>query len=81
MQCPVCLEVHRLSTVSPHGYARTLLRWSPYFDEAGVRHAHDPNRVTEAFTCSNGHTFIREIHLPCPAGDYPGIDDEKITIR
>ena len=81
MICPVCAAEGLKSTVVSGGVARTLLGWAAYFDEAGVRHVHDPNKNREIYDCSNGHVFEREFRQPCPVGDYPGPDSEKITVR
>lgn len=81
MICPTCSAAGETSLITSNGVTATLLSWAPYTDEAGVKHAHDPNRNREIFDCSNGHVFEREFRRPCPVGDYPAAGSEKITVR
>ena len=67
MKCPACVREGRPSRVFDCGASKTLLGWSPYYDDAGVYHAHDPNRVSQTFKCANGHWFGVDYYEPCPA--------------
>lgn len=81
MKCPICVAKGLSSTVTSQGVTATLLAWSPFYDKRGIMHSHDINRRLEGFACSNGHAFEREFLLPCPQGDYPRLDSQKIRIR
>jgi hypothetical protein len=37
-----------------------------FYDEAGERHRHNPNRVTSSFRCSNGHWISTQHGYQCP---------------
>lgn len=71
-KCPICLDQGWKSRVhGGDGGYRTLMAFSSFWDEAGVRHSHDPNWLTSQYQCSNGHAFAVKSRQPCPAGDYP----------
>lgn len=70
MKCPECVAAEQTSKVYPLGSAKTSIGWSPFWDEQGVYHAHDPNRVSSAYKCSNGHCWLEDgVLLPCPNDD------------
>jgi hypothetical protein len=52
------------------GTSVTLMGWLPYTDETGAHHAHNPNKHTDGFRCSNGHSWTRERYVGCPACGY-----------
>ena len=66
MRCPTCVDQDRTSRVYPRGASKTLMYFSPYYDEEGEYHHHDNNTVTESFRCSNGHEWTAERRDPCP---------------
>lgn len=72
MKCPECVKEGKTSRVYPKGRQVTLLGYHSYFDEAGVYHDHDPNRVTDFYRCSNGHEYTTKSMVTCPAGDFGG---------
>lgn len=80
MKCPQCVKEGLRSIVRSHGGTVTCMGWSPYYDEDGTFHSHDPNRHANAFSCGNGHQFTQTSYLHCPACDY-GKDSEEITLR
>jgi len=70
MKCEQCVEEGTKSRVTDRGSSKTLLGGSPsYYDEEGVYHHHDPNKITTAYTCSNGHTFVIRRLGSCPNED------------
>lgn len=61
------------SRVMTHGGTCTLLGYSPYYDEDGMYHIHDPNWRSNRYTCSNGHEWHisrRYKCLNCDFGKY-----------
>lgn len=66
MKCPKCVEDGQTSRVYDNGSVSHLLGWSPYYDEAGDYHAHDPNDLRTNYSCSNGHRFGMLRQKPCP---------------
>ena len=70
MRCPTCVAEGKTSVVSEIGEEATCMGClPPFYDEAGRRHAHDPNTTTTHFTCSNGHRFERKWSVPCEVCD------------
>jgi hypothetical protein len=66
--CPACAEAGLTSTINVTGPPRvTLMGYSPTYDEAGVRHLHDRNRITTDMACSNGHVLERFSYRSCPS--------------
>lgn len=68
--CPQCKKLKQKSKVYLIGSTKTLLGWSPYWDEEGRYHSHDPNKVRTGYNCNRGHTWEIEELEPCPNGDY-----------
>lgn len=86
MKCSQCVEDGEKSTVTSLGGSVTLLGWSPYYDEDGKHHAHDPNKHTSAYRCSRSHAWVERRLAPCPTcGQRGGIDvsviDPEIAAR
>lgn len=71
MICPECKAEGLKSRVYSGGTFSTLMGYSTYWDEEGVKHTHDPNVRTTSYSCSNDHGWSESFKLPCPAGDYP----------
>lgn len=80
MICPKCKEEEKKSIVYAGYGMSTLVGYTPYYDEDGKYHSHDPNSNTTNYTCSNGHSFSVSRKSPCPNCDY-GKDFEKIRIN
>jgi len=78
MICPRCKELRLKSKVYDHGGRKTLMSHSPYYDEEGKYHSHDPNTVTYDYACSKGHRFTHSYRGDCPQGDYG--TETKVTI-
>lgn len=57
MICAECREEGERSTVSLGETTTTDVAYSPFWDEDGVRHVHDPNEITTSYLCSNGHEW------------------------
>ena len=71
MICPECKAQGLRSTVHSGGGSITLMGFSPYWDEDGVYHSHDPNQVSVSYHCSGGHSWGESKLRACPA---PGCD-------
>lgn len=71
MKCPTCVESGQRSTVHEGAVTTTLMGFSPFYDEDGAYHSHNPNRSSVSMECSNGHRWGRSWKAACPAGDYP----------
>lgn len=66
LKCPQCIESGQRSKVYDQGGSTWAMGWSPYYDEDGQYHAHNPNSVQVAYKCTNDHTFQRVYEKPCP---------------
>ena len=66
MICEKCKSEGLTSTILEQGSMTTAMHSSPYHDEKGVRHHHDPNIVTTAYECSRGHRWSARGKHPCP---------------
>jgi hypothetical protein len=80
MKCEECVEAGEKSRVTGGGGSRTLMGHSPYYDEDGIYHNHDPNTMTSSYSCSNGHRWVTKGKGRCPADgcDHGGVFE---TIR
>lgn len=66
--CPECRKEDRKSYVCP-GLATETAMWCPaFYDEEGRLHHHDLNITTQAFTCSNGHSWETRTGGSCWCG-------------
>lgn len=73
MKCPVCVESGLVSNVYPDGWSATTdMAWNVYYDEAGVKHAHDPNWHGQGYACSNKHRWHEGWLAKCKGCDYGG---------
>ena len=80
MKCPFCEKLNKKSKVYPHGGSKTLLGHSPFYDEEGTYHSHDPNKVTQTYSCSEDHEWLTRGRSKCPNCDYGGITEiEDLT--
>ena len=68
MSCPKCKEAGEQHRVFDLGGSSTLLHYSPFFDESGKRHVHDPNTLTLSYKCSNNHTWTEKRKRSCWCG-------------
>ena len=68
MICPECKKQGLKSRVYDRGCTVTLMGWSPYYDEEGNYHSHDPNRRTQGYECSNGHFWAEQKYNTCQCG-------------
>jgi len=64
--CAECWVKGERSRVTCVGVSKTLIDWTPFWDEEGNQHAHDPNVTTHAFACTRGHQFCRKETARCP---------------
>lgn len=51
---------------------------SPYWDEWGEYHNHDPNWNGTTFRCSQGHQWTERWLSPCPVCEY-GRESHEVT--
>lgn len=70
MKCPVCQEKGLKSNVYPGGGQSTLMGFTPYYDEEGNYHIHDPNTITFSYSCSLGHKWKEVSKKECPSCEY-----------
>lgn len=68
--CPVCARENQQSRVFSQGTQTTLMGFSPFWNEAGIFHSHDPNTHTTGMRCSRGHSLYAKWLAPCPNCDY-----------
>lgn len=70
MKCQKCIEENKTSRIFIGGSMSTLLHSSNYFDEEGVMHNHNPNKITSTYQCSNGHRWTEDGYENCKNCDY-----------
>lgn len=69
MLCSWCVDKGERSIVWPRGGVVTAMAWSPFYDEDGAYHAHNPNGSGLNYECSRGHYWYPATK-PCPSCDY-----------
>lgn len=57
MRCEKCIEQGLKSTIIIFPGSTTLMWSTPYYDEKGRLHDHNPNWSTTDYRCSNGHEW------------------------
>lgn len=67
MKCPECEKEGQRSTVFSGGGTVTLMSYTPFWDEDGVYHVHDPNTHGTNLSCSRGHKWSLRRLAPCGA--------------
>jgi len=67
MKCLQCVEKGERSSISIGANTTTLMGHTPYYDEDGVFHNHNPNRSTVVYSCSKGHSWTVSSKMKCPA--------------
>ncbi len=80
MICQKCKEEGKESRVQSSGAMSTLLASFPYYDEQGRYHSHNPNRVSNSYSCSNGHKFTITGRDKCPNPDCSYGNEEKSLV-
>ena len=76
--CPVCQKNDQKSMVYTGLGTRTSMYCEPFYDEEGVYHHHDMNRVTATYSCSNGHRWRESWKDKCPGCSWP---DEEVAVQ
>lgn len=66
MKCERCVEFGLKSTIRIGPSSTTLMGSSPFYDEDGHYHDHDPNTTRTEYVCSQGHTTVKESKIKCP---------------
>lgn len=79
MICPKCKEEGRTSSIYVGNSTTTLMGNTPFYDEQGQYHSHDPNNVNTSYHCSNGHRFMTSGRNTCPNCSY-GNESKTLTI-
>jgi hypothetical protein len=67
--CPICQRLDKKSQVKAGPGSTTLIGYTPYWDEGGRFHDHDPNLRSTVYHCTLGHGFEIRTQTPCP--EYP----------
>ena len=57
MNCPVCVGIGHQSVVTEGEATTTTAYYRPHLDSKQRVHHHDPNEMTWAYECSNGHKW------------------------
>jgi hypothetical protein len=71
MKCIQCVKENKKSTLfARHGMIVTNMGFTPYYDEEGRYHSHDPNLSTQFFECSNGHVSKVTTLKKCGSCDF-----------
>jgi hypothetical protein len=65
MKCLECVKNNQTSRVSVGGSTTTLMGFTPFYDEDGRYHSHDPNTKTTYYSCSNGHSWTETSKSKC----------------
>lgn len=65
MKCPECTTEQKLSSVYRTLGVSDLIAWTPFEDEDGNLHFHDPNKLSESFNCSRGHNWNKRSRDTC----------------
>lgn len=78
MKCPQCAFDGEKSTLRIDGSSCTLMGYSSFYDEDGIYHSHDPNRITSGYLCSRGHRIVETGFRICPNCEYGG--DKSVTV-
>jgi hypothetical protein len=78
VKCEKCVAEGKTSQLFSRGAAKTLMGHTPYHDENGKYHDHDPNYISSLYECSNRHLFVLRRKQPCGSCYYP---NEQPTIE
>lgn len=68
MICEQCKAEGKTSTVIEGMNSTTAAGYTPYYDEGGKYHYHNPNVTIYAYRCSNGHEFSKYERDVCWCG-------------
>lgn len=80
MRCPECVESGRVSHVFDLGGSVTCMGHTPYYDERGEYHNHDPNWRDNSYRCSLGHQWSVSSRRRCTApGCEFGSEKPRVT--
>lgn len=80
MICPKCQEQGLKSCVTINRSMRDFGSIHQFYDEDGQLHFHDPNKHTDTFWCSNGHSGTVTSNFPCLAKNCDFTSPEEVTI-
>lgn len=68
MKCPFCIKEEKRSTIRIGTSISTALAWSPFYDEDGGLHHHNPNHTVTDYHCSNDHVWTESTKQKCWCG-------------
>lgn len=68
MKCPECVKEDEKSTIQVGGMITTSMAWTPFYDEDGELHSHDPNTSSTSYSCSRGHKWSESYQHKCQCG-------------
>jgi len=77
MKCPTCEADGLKSQVRAQGTSYTLAMVDVFWDDNGRWHKHDPNKYSQSFYCSKGHSWYKIWYPKCPACNF---NEEKHII-
>lgn len=77
--CPFCKKMGDKSVVYTNGGSTTQLLGyeGDFWDMEGIRHNHNPNRLSTGYRCSKGHFYTKHYWYPCPALDCSYTEQEE----
>ena len=70
MKCETCRGLKLESFVYERESTSTLAYYQPYYDQKGVYHNHNGNKLTQMYECSFGHRFYVPVVSKCPNCDW-----------
>lgn len=69
VKCKECVASGQKSRVYGGGAGRmTCVGFTPYYDEDGKHHFHNPNVFTTGYHCSKGHSWVEKTRSSCWCG-------------
>jgi hypothetical protein len=77
MLCPHCGKAGQIAAVTLADgrvvalVLSTRIGFSPFHDEQGREHRHDPNQRLKEMVCPEGHRWKESFYLPCWCGWSP----------
>jgi hypothetical protein len=66
MKCPECVRLDLTSCFNEHRTPPDPAPVERFFDEDGIRHAHDHTTYKVTLICSNKHAYMQEWQSRCP---------------
>lgn len=70
MICEKCKNEKLTSKIYEGCGTTTLMGYSPYYDELGKYHSHNPNKRKYNYHCSKGHHWTLKFNDQCSSCNY-----------